>query len=104
MEELYKTKEGRLQILHTIIKNDNVSIAEIVKVKENAMQERFSELNTIASGLGLRATAIFGIKPKDILENIELVKPLVAKDIIKLGIVKGTAFEKELLERYDCSS
>jgi len=98
--ELYKTQEGRYEIILDILKQDKFSIAQIVEVKERAMTETLHENDVLISGLAFRSTAMFGMKPKDVLENIELIKPLVAKDIIKSGVVRGTPFEKELLEKY----
>lgn len=100
LEELYKTKKGRLSILYTIIRDDNLSIAEIVSQKEQAMNEKATEQNKLISGLALRATTMFGISPKEVLGNIEMVKPLVAKDILKSGVCKGTLFEETLLAQY----
>ena len=104
MEELYKTKEGRLVILHNIIREDNLSITEIVEAKERALNERITNQNTLISGLGIRSCAIFGENVTDVLQKIEQVKPLVALDIIKTGVTRGTPFEKELIAQYQIAT
>ena len=98
--ELYKTKEGRAEIIKEIILKDNFSIAEIVQFKEEAMRVKLSENSVLISGLAFRATTMFGDTPQDTLKNIEQVKPLVAEDILKSGVVRGTEFEKQLLAKY----
>jgi hypothetical protein len=98
--ELYKTREGRFSLLTEILKLDGFSISEIVNAKETAMNIELVEKNTLISGLAFRATSMFGEKVQDTLKAIEQVKPLVAKDILKSGVVKGTSFEKQLLEQY----
>lgn len=100
IQELSKTKEGRLEIFYNIIKQDNLSITDIIRIKEHALNNTLKENNELIYGLAFRSTCMFGIKSKDVLESIKLVKPLVAKDILKSGVVKGTPFEKELLEKY----
>lgn len=94
------TREESLEKLYEIIREHNVSITEIVEIKERAMNEKISEQNTLISGLSLRSCVMFGENPTMVLKNIEMVKPLVAKDILKTGIVRGTDFEKELLMQY----
>ena len=98
MEKL--TKEERYGILLEIFKIDNFSISQIVEVKELSMKQKLEENNKLISGLAFRATSIFGDTPKDTLKNIEQVKPLVAEDIIKSGVVRGTPFEERLLKQY----
>jgi hypothetical protein len=102
--KLYATREERYEVLLGILEIDNFSIAEIVLLKEKSLQQRISDDNKLISGLALRATTMFGISPKEVLGNIEMVKPLVAQDILKSGVVKGTPFEKELLAQYPANS
>ena len=100
-EEILKlNRDERFELLVEILKLDNFSIVQIVNAKEIAMGEKISEQNTLISGLALRASSMFGEKPTDVLKNIELVKPLVAQDILKSGVVKETVFEKQLLEQF----
>ena len=96
--ELYKTKKGRKYILFNIIKKDNVSITEIVNIKEQALNKKIEEDNELISGLAMRSTVMFDKNTKNMIERIKELKPLVAKDIIKSGVVKGTVFEEELLK------
>lgn len=97
--ELYKTQEGRFEILKEILKQDNFSIARIVEAKETALTEKLSENSIFISGLAMRSTVMFGL-PKDVLKMIDQVKPLVAEDILKSGVIKGTEMEKQLLAQY----
>ncbi len=98
--EAYKTPEGRFYIVKEIMKRDSMSITEIVNAKETAAHETLEENRNFISGLAFRATAMFGETPKDTLKAIEQVKSLVAEDILKSGVVRGTEFEKRLLEQY----
>ena len=95
--ELYKTKKGRKYILFNIIKQDNVSITEIVNIKEKALNKKIEEDNELISGLAMRSTVMFD-NTENMIKRIKEIKPLVAKDIIKSGVVKGTVFEEELLK------
>lgn len=98
--ELYKTQEGRFYLVTEILKQDNFSITKIVAAKEMATKEKLDENRIFISGLAFRATSMFGDKIQDVIKNIEQVKPLVAQDIIKCGVIKGTQLEKELIEQY----
>ena len=96
--ELYQTKKGRKYIFFKIIEQDNLSITEIVNIKEQALNKKIEEDNELISGLALRSTVIFDNNTENMIERIKELKPLVAKDIIKSGVVKGTVFEEELLK------
>ena len=96
--ELYKTERGREQIVFDIIKQDNLSIADIVYLKEQALNKKIEEDDELISGLAFRSTVMFDNDTKNMIKHIKEIKPLVAKDIIKSGIVKGTVFEDNLLK------
>ena len=98
LEELYKTERGRKEIVFNIIKQDNLSIADIVYLKEQALNKKIEEDNELISGLAMRSTVMFDNNTENMIERIKELKPLVAKDIIKSGVVKGTVFEEELLK------
>jgi len=101
MEEIKnKTKKERLLIFYEIMKIDNLSITEIVAIKEKALNDNLKEKNDLISGLSFRASAIFGDTPKDTLKNIEQVKELIAEDIVKSGVLYGTEFQHKLLKQY----
>jgi len=96
--ELYKTEKGRKYIIFNIIKQDNLSITEIVNIKEQALNKKIEEDNELISGLAMRSTVMFDNNTKTMIKRIKEIKPLVAKDIIKSGVIKGTVFEEELLK------
>ena len=96
--ELYQTERGRAEIVFNIIKQDNLSIADIVYLKEQALNKKIEEDNELISGLAMRSTVMFDNNTKTMIERIKELKPLVARDIIKSGVVKGTVFEEELLK------
>ena len=96
--ELYQTERGRAEIVFNIIKQDNLSIADIVYLKEQALNKKIEEDNELISGLAMRSTVMFDNNTKNMIERIKELKPLIAKDIIKSGVVKGTVFEEELLK------
>lgn len=91
--QLYQTKEGREAIVQEILKGDSLSIADIVLAKENAMNETINEYRNLNLGMGIRASLFLGKSRKKDLEN---VKPLLAEDILKTGVLAGSAFEKTL--------
>ena len=62
------------------------------------MNKKIEEDNELISGLALRSTVIFDNDTENMIERIKELKPLVAKDIIEAGVVKGTVFEEELLK------
>ena len=97
--ELYKTKKGRKYIIFNIIKQDNLSITEIVNIKEQALNKKIKEDNKLISGLAMRSIVMFDSNTENMIERIKELKPLVAKDIIESGVVKGTVFEEELLKQ-----
>ena len=96
--ELYQTKKGRKYIIFNIIKQDNLSITDIVYLKEQALNKKIEEDNKLISGLAMRSAVIFDNNTENMIERIKELKPLVAKDIIESGVVKGTVFEEELLK------
>ena len=96
--ELYKTERGREEIVFNIINQDNLSITNIVNIKEQALNKKIEEDNELISGLAFRSTVMFDKNTENIIERIKELKPLVARDIIKSGVVKGTVFEEELLK------
>ncbi|MDD4584798.1 MAG: hypothetical protein PHR33_02930 [Bacilli bacterium] len=96
--ELYKTERGRKEIVFDIINQDNLSITNIVKIKEEALTKKREEDNELISGLAMRSTVMFDNNTENMIERIKEIKPLVAKDIIKSGVVEGTVFEEELLK------
>ena len=96
--ELYKTEEGRKGIVFNIIEQDNLSIADIVYLKEQALNKKIEKDDKLISGLAFRSTVMFDNDTKNMIKHIKEIKPLVAKDIIKSGVVKGTVFEDKLLE------
>ena len=96
--ELYKTERGREEIVFDIINQDNLSITNIVKIKEEALTKKREEDNELISGLAFRSTVMFDNNTENMIERIKELKPLVAKDIIKSGVVEGTVFEEELLK------
>jgi hypothetical protein len=98
LEELYKTEKGRKEIVFNIIEQDNLSIADIVYLKEQALNKKIEEDNKLISGLAMRSTVMFDSNTENMIERIKELKPLVAKDIIESGVVKGTVFEEELLK------
>ena len=57
---LSQTKAGRFEIFIEILKKDNLSIAQIVKGKETALNKKLSEQHELLSGLAFRSTAMFG--------------------------------------------
>ena len=96
--ELYKTEKGRKYIIFEIIEQDNLSIADIVYLKEQALNKKIKKDNELISGLAMRSTVMFDNNTENMIERIKELKPLVAKDIIESGVVKGTVFEEELLK------
>jgi len=96
--ELYKTEKGRKEIVFNIIEQDNLSIADIVNIKEQALNKKIKKDNELISGLAMRSTVMFDNNTKTMIKRIKEIKPLVAKDIIESGVVKGTVFEEELLK------
>jgi len=96
--ELYKTERGREEIVFDIINQDNLSITNIVKIKEEALTKKREEDNELISGLAFRSTVMFDNNTENMIERIKELKPLVAGDIIKSGVVEGTVFEEELLK------
>jgi len=52
----------------------------------------------LISGLAFRSTVMFDNNTENMIERIKELKPLVAGDIIKSGVVEGTVFEEELLK------
>lgn len=91
--QLYESKQGRKEILHDILKEDNISIAEIVALKESALNEKLERSRTLTSELAFRATMIFSKK-----KDLERVKPLIAKNILETGVLSGSEYEKILIE------
>jgi len=85
-KELLETKSGRMRLFYEIIKLDNISITEIVQIKESAMKERLDILNQDVSGLALRSLAMFG-EDEDAQKFRKQVLPLVKKDLIKYQII-----------------
>ena len=96
--ELYKTEKGRKYIIFEIIEQDNLSITNIVNIKEQALNKKIEEDNKLISGLAMRSTVMFDNNTENMIKRIKEIKPLVAKDIIKSGVVKGTVFEEELFK------
>jgi len=96
--ELYQTEKGRKYIIFEIIEQDNLSITNIVNIKEQALNKKIEEDNKLISGLAMRSTVMFDSNTENMIERIKELKPLVAKDIIKSGVVKGTVFEEELFK------
>jgi len=90
-KELLETKSGRMRLFHEIIQLDNISITEIVEVKESAMKERMFILNQDTSGLALRSLAMFG-ENKNARQLRKQVLPLVKKDLIRLQVIGKNAF------------
>ena len=89
-------REEKLTLVYFIIKEENLSIAEIVKIKETALTDKIAEDNTLMSGLAWSASALFSDK-----EQQDRMKASTAKHLIKTGIFSGTKFEKTLQDNRD---
>jgi len=97
-KELLETKLGRIKLFYEIIKLDNLSITEIVQIKESAMNERLDKLNQEVSGLALRSIAMFG-EDKNARNLRTQVLPLVKKDLLRLRVIKDDAFPEVITSK-----
>jgi predicted transcriptional regulator len=86
------SKEERKELVYLIIKEDELSISELVYIKERSVQETMKELRTLVSALSYQSATLFMNK-----EAQELIKPALAQSLIKSKQFKGTSFEKELM-------
>lgn len=90
-------KQEATEIMEIIIATHNLSITEIVSIKENSINEEKKKLTILVNGLAFRSTAMFGTD-KEIVEKCKQIRPLVINDINESGIMKGTTFGKEYLK------
>ena len=86
------TREEKIKLIYKIIKEEDISVLEIVSIKESAMKASLIEMTDMATSLACSASTIF--HNKKMRDNM---KVLTAKNLVKLGIFKGTKFEQELL-------
>ena len=86
------TREEKIKLIYKIIKEEDISVLEIVSIKESAMKASLIEMTDMATSLACSASTIF--HNKKMRDNM---KVLTAKNLVKLGIFNGTKFEQELL-------
>ena len=85
-------RQQKIQLVYKIVMEENLSILEIVSIKESVMQEKYAALNTLNTSLAFSASALFS----ETKERENMKKP-TAQAIVDSEVFKGTPFEKEMI-------
>jgi len=87
------TKIERYALFHCIMEMDNISITDIVAIKERQLFDRFNKQQDLLSKLAFGSASIFTDEKTQVM-----MKPSIAEALVESKYFSGTPFELELKE------